>query len=61
MGGLIGLFLWCIFMGVSEAPPALVLAVFTLIPLVVIAGVVLALIQRIQEIGKGEIDDAKNY
>lgn len=61
MGGLIGFFLWCIFMGISDAPPALVLAVFTLIPLVVIAGVVLALIQRIQEIGKGEIDDAKNY
>ena len=28
---------------------------------VISGGVVLALVQRIQEIGKGEIDDAKNY
>ena len=28
---------------------------------VISGGVVLALVQRIREIGKGEIDDAKNY
>ena len=39
----------------------LVLAVLALLPLVVTGGVVLALVQRIREIGKGEIDDAKNY
>ena len=36
-------------------------AVLMLIPLVMTGGVVYALIQRIQEIGKGEEDDAKNY
>ena len=61
MGGLIGFFLWCISAGLSDAPPALILAVFTLVPLAVIFGVLLALIQRIREIGRGEIDDAKNY
>jgi len=61
MGGFAGLLLWCIALGVEDAPPALMLAVLTLIPLVVIGGVVLALIQRIREIGKGEIDDAKDY
>lgn len=61
MGGLIGLMLWCVSVGVSEAPPALMLAVMILMALAVIAGVVLALIQRIREIGKGEIDDARNY
>jgi len=43
------------------SPPALLLAALALVPLVIIAGVVLALVQRIREIGKGEIDDAKNY
>lgn len=61
MGGLIGLLLWCIAVGASGAPPALMLAVIALAALAVIAGVVLALIQRIREIGKGEIDDARNY
>ena len=37
------------------------LAIIALVPLVISGGVVLALVQRIREIGKGEIDDAKNY
>ncbi|MCX4371430.1 MAG: MerR family transcriptional regulator [Dysosmobacter sp.] len=61
MSGLVGLLLWSIALSANDAPPALMLAVFTLVPLVIIGGVVLALIQRIQEIGRGEIDDAKNY
>lgn len=45
-----------------EASPMwpLVLAVLA-VPLLIIAGVVYALVQRIREIGKGEEDDAKNY
>jgi hypothetical protein len=31
------------------------------VPLLVIAGVLLALFQRMKEISKGEIDDAKQY
>ena len=48
-------------MGAEDAPPVLLLLILALVPLVIIAGVVLALIQRIREIGRGEIDDAKNY
>jgi len=61
MGGASALMLWGAAMGVEDPPGALILAVLTLLPLLVIAGVVLALVQRIREIGKGEIDDAKNY
>lgn len=61
MGGFAGLLLWIIAMGVEDAPPVLMLLVLTLVPLVIIGGVVLALVQRIREIGRGEIDDAKNY
>ena len=61
MGCPAGPLLWPTALGAEDAPPALMLAVLTLVPLVVIGGVVLALIQRIREIGRGEIDDAKNY
>lgn len=61
MGGLVGLILWLIALSAEEAPPAFMLAVIALFPLVIIGGVVLALVQRIREIGRGEIDDAKNY
>ena len=37
------------------------LVVLIALPGMVILGVVLALIQRIREIGKGEMDDAKRY
>ena len=61
MGGLVGLILWLIALSAADAPPAFMLAVIALFPLVIIGGVVLALVQRIREIGKVEIDDAKNY
>ena len=61
MGGFAGLVLWIIAMGVEDAPPVLMLLILVLVPLVIIGGVVLALVQRIREIGRGEIDDAKNY
>ena len=41
--------------------PLPMLAVVVAIPGMVIGGVLLALVQRIREIGKGEIDDAKHY
>lgn len=61
MGAFAALILGAIVWGVDNLPGALALAIAALFPLVVIAGVVLALIQRIREIGKGEIDDAKYY
>ncbi len=61
MGSVSALMLWAASSDPENAPGALILAVLTLLPLLVIAGVVLALVQRIREIGKGEIDDAKDY
>ena len=61
MGSLTGLFLWISFLGELDTPPLGVMLVLALVPVFIIAGVVLALVQRIREIGKGEEDDAKNY
>ena len=61
MGSVAGLILWLTALSAEEAPPAFMLAIIALVPLVISGGVVLALVQRIREIGKGEIDDAKNY
>lgn len=61
MGGIAGLILWLTALSAEEAPPAFMLAIMALVPLVISGGVVLALVQRIREIGRGEIDDAKNY
>lgn len=61
MAALIWLFLWAISLAPEDAPPiwfvATILAVFVAIGM----GSVVALTQRIQEIRKGEIDDAKKY
>ena len=61
MGILFWLFLWAFASDSVDAPPLPVMIVVLAVPVVVILGVLLALIQRIREIGKGEIDDAKNY
>lgn len=61
MGGLFWLFLWAFVSDSVDAPPLPVVIVALAVPVVVILGVLLALIQRIREIGKGEIEDAKNY
>ena len=61
LGAVIGLLLWASAPRIQDQPGIAVLAAAALFPLVIIAGVVLALVQRIREIGKGEIDDAKYY
>ena len=61
MAGLIGLMLWAFAIDAEDAPPLPLLAVLVALPCVVILGVLLALIQRVKEIRKGEVDDAKNY
>ena len=61
MVGLAALIFWSVYAGMNGRPSALMLTGLALLPLVIIGGVVLALIQRIQEIGKGEEDDAKSY
>ncbi len=61
MAGFAGLLLWSIHAVVEETPAAFMMVILVLVPLVMTGGVVYALVQRIQEIGKGEEDDAKNY
>ncbi|WP_243208513.1 MerR family transcriptional regulator [Oscillibacter hominis] len=61
MGALVWLFVWAAKTDPHGAPPMPLLALLIAIPVVVILGVVLAMILRIREIGKGEEDDARNY
>ena len=61
MVALIWLFLWAFETDPAGAPPLPLLALFVVIPVVVILGVAIALVQRIREIGKGEEDDARKY
>ncbi len=61
MGGLIALMLWGFSVDAAEAPPLPLVAALVAIPAVVILGVLLALIQRVGEIEKGEAEDARKY
>ena len=61
MAASIALMVWAFSLDAPNAPPLPLMAVLVALPGLVILGVLLALIQRIQEIGKGEIDDAKRY
>ena len=60
MGGLIALMLYGFALEEDPVPMPLVV-VLVAIPVVVIFGVLLAVIQRFHEIEKGEADDAKQY
>ncbi len=61
MAAVMALMLWAFTRDPAGAPPLPLIVVMAAIPAVVILGVLLALVQRVREIGKGEIDDAKNY
>ena len=61
MAGLIWLFLWAFQVDPAGAPPLPVLALFVAIPAAVVVGVIIALVQRVREIERGEEDDARNY
>jgi len=61
MAGIIVLTLWAFGTDPEAAPPLPLMAGLILIPVLVIGGMLLALWQRVKEIGKGEIDDAKHY
>ena len=61
MAGLMGLLVWVFLQNpVNGLPLPLLLISLALLALVT-GGVLAALFQRLREIGKGEIDDAKNY
>ena len=61
MAATAGVMLWAFYVEPENALPLGVVAVMEAVPLLVIAGVLLALFQRMKEISKGEIDDAKQY
>lgn len=61
MASLVALIIWAYIFDPAEAPPIGFLVMFIVICIAVMAGVVLALTQRIREIGKGEMEDAKRY
>jgi len=60
MAGAIGLILWA-FSLEAQRPPLPLVAVLVAMPGVVLLGVYLALFQRLKEIRKGEMEDAKRY
>ena len=61
MAGLMILMIWAFTVDAEEAPPLPLAVVLVAIPGVVIPGVLLALLQRVREIEKGEAEDAKKY
>ena len=61
MAAMTGVMLWGYWIDPGDAPPLAITLVMAAMPLLVIAGLLYALVQRIREIGKGEIDDAKKY
>ena len=61
MLGLIWLFLWAFETDPAGAPPLPLLAVFVAVPSFVALGVIISLVQRIREIGRRELDDAKQF
>ena len=61
MLGLIWLFLWAFETDPAGAPPLPLLAVLVAVPAFVALGVIISLVQRIREIGRRELDDAKQF
>lgn len=61
MAACIALMVWAYLMEPEAAPPLWILGVLAAVLAAVGGGVILALIQRIREIGAGEIDEAKRY
>jgi len=61
MIGFSALILWAYQTAPEDAPPVWFLWIMIGIFAAIGSGVILALLQRIREIGKGEIDDAKRY
>lgn len=61
MLGVMWLFFWAFEEDPAGAPPLPLLAGLMAVPGVIALGVIASLVQRIREIGKGEIDDAKQF
>ncbi len=61
MTGIFSLLLWAYIAKPQDAPPLSFIIFLLTIPVIAVGGILLALYQRIKEIGKGEIDNAKKY
>ena len=61
LAALMGLMLWGYYVSPDDAPPLALILVLAAMPGLLICGILFALYQRISEIKKGEIDDAKKY
>ena len=61
MAWIIGMFIWAFAAEPEKAPPLGMVIVLIAIPAVVIIGVLISLIQRFREIGRGELDEASKY
>ncbi len=59
MAALIGLFMWG--MAQEDHPPAAIAALIIAVPAAVAVGTLIALVQRIREINRGETDEARKY
>lgn len=53
--------LWAFKTDPEEAPPLPFMIIFLAVPVVIVLGIIFSLIQRIHEIKRGEIDDAKKF
>lgn len=61
MAFVIGIVLWAMYIDPQDAPPLPVIAVLIAIPVGCIVGTLKVLIDRLEEIGKGEEDAYRNY
>lgn len=61
LAAMTGLLLWAFFRAPPDAPLWPLVLVLSCLPLLLMAGILAAFVQRVREIGKGEMDDAKNY
>lgn len=61
VAAMLALILWAMRTDPQEAPPVWFIGIFMVGLVAVAVGAVAALIQRIEEIGKGEMDDARYY
>ena len=61
LAALIALVFWGLMLDAANAPPLILVLILVAVPGLLIVGILLALFQRIKEIGKGEADDAKQY
>ena len=61
VAGYIWLMWWAFTAAPPAGPPVLLLVILTLILAAIIIGVAAALVQRLRELKKGELDDAEKY